>query len=55
MEENHRMTWKEFKELVNNQNVPDDAMIEYADFSFPMYGDKITVFYDPEWNEVSIH
>lgn len=29
------LTWKEFKELVNEADIPDDANIWYADFSFP--------------------
>lgn len=31
------MTWQQFKETVNAASVPDDAVIDYIDVSYPHY------------------
>jgi len=63
MSESHAMTWKEFKDKINSQDIPDNATIEYIDFSYPeVYpGNKdgegwksITVFYNKESNTVVV-
>ena len=62
MSESHEMTWKEFKELLNKQEIPDNATIDWIDFSYPeVYPDgvegwkSIDVYYDENKNIVTVH
>ena len=53
------ITWKELKEKIDlrlkEQNVPDDAEIDYIEVLQPGSQDFLIVYYDKDSNWVSVH